>query len=301
MGGSGIQLLAGGTIENAGQITGSGSGFAAIYMNGGTLTDLGLISGTNGAAAMAFGATAATVILDPGAAFVGSVTGNGKNDTLNLGGSGPGTLGGIGSEITGFKTNAVLAGSDWFLTGTNTLAGNWNIAGTLVSGQPSSGVYDGLIVTGSVTVSGHVGGQNAYRGTTGGGATGIDLQSGKITNSGTITGGYGALGGYSADGVDISGGTLTNSGMVKGGSYSFAAGSGNGGNGVDLFGGRADQCGPYPGRCATGGFYGSYSPGGTGLLLGGPGLATNNGTITGGAGSYTGGKGASVGRWQPDQ
>ena len=291
--GSGIRLLAGGTIENAGQITASGSG-AAIYMNGGTLTDSGLISGTNGAAALAFGATAATVVIDPGANFIGAVTGNGKNDTLDLGGTGLGTLTGIGTEITGFKTNAVLAGSDWFLAGINTLTGNWTVAGTLLSGQENSSVYDGIIVTGNVTISGHVEGQNAYRGETGSGATGVDLQSGKITNSGTISGGYGALGGYSADGVDLSGGTLVNSGVVKGGSYSFAAGSGAGGNGVGLFGGVLTNSGLILGG-ATGSFYGSYGPGGTGVLLGGPGVATNNGTIIGGAGAYTGGRGANVG------
>jgi hypothetical protein len=290
--GSGIRLLAGGSIINAGQITASGSG-AAITMNGGTLTDLGLISGTNGAAALAFGATAATVVIDPGAVFTGAVTGNGSNDVLDLGGTTAGTLSGIGTEITGFKTNAVLAGSDWFLAGTNTLAGNWSVSGILLSGQASSGIYDGIVVTGNVNISGRMEGENAARGATGGGATGVDLQSGKINNAGGISGGYGALGGYSGDGAVIGGGTLVNSGAVKGGSYSFAAGSGAGGNGVDLAGGVLTNSGLILGG-ATGSFYGTYGPGGAGVLLSGPGVATNTGTITGGAGAYQGGKGAIV-------
>src|SRR6185503_13151909 len=58
---------------------------------------------------------------EAGSRLIGMAEGAGG--TLNLAGDGGvGTLTGLGSQFTGFAQYAVLAGANWTLTGTNTIA-----------------------------------------------------------------------------------------------------------------------------------------------------------------------------------
>lgn len=295
---AGISLLAGGMIYNAGEI--AGIGCDAVYLNGGTLINAGALSG-----AIAFGANAATLIWQAGASFRGQINGNiAANDTFVLGGAVASTLAGFGQTsglftINSFQTTEELAGSNWTLTGANTLAGSWSIAGTLVGDVVSSVTpATALRVTGSIDITGHVSGASAYHRTTAGkyaGVAGIDLIGGSVTNSGTIAGGYGSRGGTSGDGADIASGTMTNNGLVQGGNYAFAAGSGLGGTGASLTGGVLINNGQITGGDGGGryGVAGLTSYGGSGVFLTG-GVAYNIGSITGGTGTSGGGAGVTV-------
>lgn len=136
-GGTAVQL-AGGTLTNTGTLLGGtsgvmilnsdsgeinyGPGFAGgdgVYLDGSTLTNAGTIAGATGpgpaGAAVVFGAYASTVIVEAGAVFIGSVAANGLNDTLVLDAGGPGTLSGLGTQLTGFSTITVAAGGTWTL------------------------------------------------------------------------------------------------------------------------------------------------------------------------------------------
>lgn len=162
-GGSGV-YLSGGTLINAGDIAGGhggdggrsngeygGSGGSGVYVDGGTLITSGTISGgaggegdPNGAGgdAVQFGTTAATLIVDPGAAFGGLVVANGVNDVLQLAGTSAGTLN--GSQFIGFATITEAAGAIWTLAGGHGLStsGSLDIDGTL----RGSGVVQGAIL-----------------------------------------------------------------------------------------------------------------------------------------------------------
>jgi len=122
-GGVGVKLLSGGTLTNTGSITGGkggagtttgGKGGAGVLLNGGTLTTSGTISDgaggsgtTVGAAgdAVQFGAAASTLVVDPGAVFIGQVVANNVHDVLELSGA---QLGGtaitLGTQFTNFST-----------------------------------------------------------------------------------------------------------------------------------------------------------------------------------------------------
>jgi len=144
-GGTGVSASNGVTAFNAGVISGGaggsgvfldgipygGNGGVGVYLDGGTLTNAGTISGGAGGAgtstsgtqglAVQFGAAASTLVLDPGAVFDGLVAANASvNDVLLLAGTG-GTLGGIGTQFTGFSTLAERPGANWTL-GATTLA-----------------------------------------------------------------------------------------------------------------------------------------------------------------------------------
>ena len=91
------------------------------------------------------------LILDPGAVFVGNVTANSSGtNTLELaGGSGTGSIGGVGTTFKHFQTLAVDAGATWTLTGSNTAAtvldnGTLNIAGSLVVSSAINPASTGL-------------------------------------------------------------------------------------------------------------------------------------------------------------
>ena len=100
----------GGTLTNnsGGSITGNSFG---VFLSGGaTVTNAGTISG--GSYAVDFTASATNrLIIDPGAVFVGNVTANSSGtNTLELaGGSGTGSIGGVGTTFKHFQTLAV----DW--------------------------------------------------------------------------------------------------------------------------------------------------------------------------------------------
>jgi hypothetical protein len=152
-------ILNGGVLVNSGTIA-RGLYAPGVMLNGGTLITSGTIVGVlpfsfyepphsgpggsypggtyndPGFAAVQFGSAAATLIVDPGAVFVGAVQANSTiSDTLELGvGSGGGTLGGLGGTITGFGAIAFDAGASWMVQG--------NAAG-LASGQTITGFAGG--------------------------------------------------------------------------------------------------------------------------------------------------------------
>ncbi len=193
-GGVGVYLGAGGLLTNLGTIYGGaaalsageygsgGNGGAGVYLNGGTLVNAGTIGGGAygygiagyGVAgyAVQFGALAGTLVLDPGAAFVGQVAAYaGAGDVLMLTGVG-GTLSGLGTEFTGFSTIADAAHADWTLAGSNTLA---------------AGSYLVLRDQATLTVRGTLGGGGAIRleaGATVAADAGLGLAALRFTGSG---------------------------------------------------------------------------------------------------------------------
>ena len=272
------------TIANAGVIGAGASGAGisssvATYLynigtidNGiqfasGTIMDFGVINGRGGGNAITFGAAASTLIVNPGAYFNGNVVGNAA-DTLELAGY-DGSLAGLGSQIAGFGKTVVDAGSAWTLSGQNSLAGKWTIAGIVAEDSSSS-----LTVVGSVAVTGVVRGAAANSPT-----DGVSVaSSGTLNNSGVIRGGRG-ISGSGADGVDVSGGVVVNSGSIIGGSD--VAPNSYGGFGVYLGGGVLTNSGQITGGASPTAAY--LPPGG---VFVGSGTLINSGTISGASGAH---------------
>ena len=136
--GFGISLFAGGDVTNQGG--GTISGRLGILDRAGALTveNAGTVSATQFAVYFAAGYTN-RLIVDPGAAFVGQVSGGDTasgtaTSTLELTSAiASGTLSGLGVQFTGFSQIAIDAGASWTLTGANTLAAVITVtnAGTL--------------------------------------------------------------------------------------------------------------------------------------------------------------------------
>jgi hypothetical protein len=163
VGGTGVALLAGGTVTNTGLITGGlgfgllgAAGAGVVLASGGTLTNFGTIEGGTGTRpasgvvmqsggtvsnygtisasgtgvpAVQFGPAAATLIAGPGAVFNGPVVADATaGDVLELAGTSPGTLDGLGSRFLNFSAIDFRAGAHWFVAGnasglTGTLSG----------------------------------------------------------------------------------------------------------------------------------------------------------------------------------
>jgi len=173
VGGIGVDIANGGNVVNSGTIQGGNGGkgsyyypgAAGVYLNGGTLTNAGTISaGLSGgylANSIQFGSLAATLVVDPGAVFIGNIVANSNvDDELLLGGSGAGTLHKIGTHFIGFTTLAVQAGATWTLTAPNTLG-----AGTSLLDDGSLSVAGTLNDQGSASVSARAILQTAQNGT----------------------------------------------------------------------------------------------------------------------------------------
>ncbi len=315
-GGAGVSL-AGGTVTNDGRIDGGagGSGFiagaggAGIYFNGGTVINAGTIaggaSGDDGAAgdAVQFGALAGTLIIDPGAVFIGNVVADARAaDVLVLASAATaGTISLLGDQFTGFSTLIEDAGANWIFTGSNTLEGTVVLEGTIsgdgnvtVTGQlindETIRLDTGLTLTGMLTNRGAISGENGSNGESGGVA--IYMNAGLLINGGTISGGDGSDGsdvarraGNGGAGVHLAGGTLTNQQTVDGGEGGESGDGGAGGAGVAISGGSLTNSGTINGGAGGYGSYGySYGrAGGAGIAISG-GSLTNSGTINGGAG-----------------
>ncbi len=250
-GGAGVSV-SGGTLTNEGTIAGgaggsgtyggSGSGAVGLYLNGGTVINGGTIAGYGSADAVQFGSVAATLVIDPGAVFIGNVAANSSvHDVLELSGTAAGTLGGLGTQFTGFTTIKEDAGANWSLAGANTLGADTSIkmygrlgvpgqltdAGTILVGHGGllrAGGY-GAILAGGITL---------YSGSLAEGATGTlvvgntlaGAQEGALTvEAGYAIAGHGTIGGVAGNSV-IDTGTITASG---GGTLNLAlAASGTG-------------------------------------------------------------------------
>ena len=130
--GAGVDFEAGGSVTNLAGGTLSGSTFG-VYLTGGsgTVTNAGTISGGTYAIDFA-GSGTNRLVVDPGAVFVGKVTGGTGTSTLELA-SGTGSISGVGTgSFNNFQVLAVDAGASWTLNGANMhLNGTISIAGSL--------------------------------------------------------------------------------------------------------------------------------------------------------------------------
>ena len=128
LGGAGVDLQAGGNVENFGTI---GAGVIGIEFAGtlaGTVTNAGTISGNSDA--VLFGSGDDLLVVDPGAVFIGKVDGGGGNNTLELAaGTGPGTLGGLGTSFVNFGSVVFDANAAWTVGLDNPAAFTGTISG----------------------------------------------------------------------------------------------------------------------------------------------------------------------------
>jgi hypothetical protein len=216
-GGVGADVAAGGTLINSGTIAGgagghadvplgTGGGGTGVVFDGGTLINSGTIAGGHGqhpviGAAVQFGTAAATLIVDPGAVFIGDVVANAAAaDVLVLAGTTAATLNEpLGTSFVNFHTVDVNAGAHWTLfAGTNSLGSGSRVtigAGGKLTNTGSFGL------TGALSFSG----------------------AGSFTNAGTLA--------KTGSEVDI-GTTFINSGVVSIGSGTMAFLSSVGGTGT---------------------------------------------------------------------
>ncbi len=119
------------SVLNRGSISGQ---YGVYYGVAGTVENAGTISGTSYAVDFTASSSTNRLIVDPGATFVGKVTGGGG--VLELA-AGSGSIGQIGSSaFNNFATLTDDPGGAWTLTGTNTIAnvldnGSLTIGGSL--------------------------------------------------------------------------------------------------------------------------------------------------------------------------
>jgi len=140
------------TVTNAGLIEGTiglaaaapypaNDSFNDVFRNSGTIASLLGIFGT----AVAFSNGNDLLVDDPGAVFIGTVSGGAGNNTLDFG-AGTGTIIGIGAQFIQFGSIAFDPGATWLAEG--------NAAG-LASGQTISGFAPGdtIILNGPIETS----------------------------------------------------------------------------------------------------------------------------------------------------
>jgi len=94
------------TVTNLGKIT-SSSGPAIIAGNFAQVVNAGTITGTGGVAVKLAGGS--RLVVDPGAAFGGSVIAQGSYNTLELATARSGSIGGLVTNFVGFDTVALAA------------------------------------------------------------------------------------------------------------------------------------------------------------------------------------------------
>ena len=226
----GVNLSGPGTISNLGG-TALIEATVGVYASGyGTVINAGTIASSSFASgvAVAFGGGTNRLIVDPGAVFIGTVSGGGPvnvttssyvytvgntgpgTTTLELAaGSSPGTLSGLGTKYVGFAQVTVDPGSYWTLAGANTLAAGTTLTnaqylanvGTLTN---AGAIYGPLTLaagnvlsnasTGLITGSGHAA------------IYGASYASVAVVNAGVIAENLGPLPAIYLDG----GGSITN-------------------------------------------------------------------------------------------
>jgi hypothetical protein len=222
------------TLTNSGTITAAGVGGAAealynaaVYFDGGSVTNSGTIAGVE----WGVFATAPATIGNTGTiAAIGNSGFIGNTGQAGIDLQGGGTVDNGGS-IYGFDDGVAAAGS---VHNTGTIAGPHG-AGVLAAMAYHAG--DDLIVSnlGSITGAYGIAGRNRVTVTNSGVVTGSDSGIAihgplKLTNSGTITGSGASLTrtAYATSGVYLRGGTVTNTGSIGGAAF-----------GVDLVGSGA--------------------------------------------------------------
>jgi hypothetical protein len=202
----GAHVYVGAIVTNlaTGTIAGSNEGFSG---GGGTLVNAGtILAGNAGDIAVSFASgTAASLVVDPGAVFSGTVSGgnsigSGVTSTLEFAaGTASGTFTGLGSHYVDFGQVSIDSGATWTAAGSNTLASGYTLS------DP------GLLIVASTLVNyGNITG-GTYGVSLAGGATLIN--SGTITNTagskfdGVVEVKFGTTGGASV--TNASGGVIT--------------------------------------------------------------------------------------------
>jgi hypothetical protein len=127
-------------------LTGTSS---AVVINAGTIIGNWWETQTSTQIAVQFGSGDNLLVVDPGAAFVGSVLGGSGANTLELAaGTSAGTLSGLGSSFVGFTDITEDAGASWSLTDSNSLSAGASI---------DIGAGSTLAVSGSLGGAGTIG------------------------------------------------------------------------------------------------------------------------------------------------
>jgi autotransporter family porin len=307
---------AGGLIGYGTTITGGGGGDGMYISNGTTLTNGGHITGGQGGGG--------TNVATGGNGYHGIYLGD---STVTNTGTIAGGTGGQGKE-GGTGGAGAIAGNYALLSNKGAIVGGAGGIGASSGGFAGRG-QNGVIMIGYATVNntGHItggaGGNESFLYASGGsGNSGVYLDSGLLTNSGTISGGAGgsAFGdgrvsytntiglstGYGGIGVEMfnffSGATrlsVVNYGLIQGGNGGYLSGYGgvasDGGEGVNVVGGTLTNKGAIIG--GTGGDTGQNAANyGNGGVAGNGGIGAfvyvgsrliNTGKITGGTGGAT--------------
>ena len=166
--------------------------------------------------------TGSRVVVDPGAVFTGTVNGGGGS-TLELAkGSHAGSLGGLGSQYSGFSTLTVDAGASWRLTGSNSFGGG---AGVNVAGALNVGAHASLQTAAMVSIT-----SGSFFGVNGGGTVEIGSAGGAAHGVLTIDPGGLLIGAGHVGGAIVDNGSL----IANGGTLATTQGIGGTGTaGID--------------------------------------------------------------------
>jgi fibronectin-binding autotransporter adhesin len=151
----GIKVNNGGTVVNSG--TAKGGRYGIILPEGGTLTNAGTITGSSGTAVyIGYAYAGSLLVVDPGAVFNGRVAAvSGTSNALELAsGTGTGTLNGLGTNFTRFRSATVDGGASWELTGTNTVAAGATLAnsGTMTLSGGTLSDLGSLVNSGGIVI-----------------------------------------------------------------------------------------------------------------------------------------------------
>ncbi|HTJ63458.1 MAG TPA: hypothetical protein VL899_06575 [Alphaproteobacteria bacterium] len=170
-----------GTIKSTGTVIGLGTAGVSFKGSGDdTVINSGTIVSADGNA-IQFARGNDRLIVDPGAVFIGNVDGGTGTNTLELAGSGAGTVAGLGVSFTNFGQIHVDTGARWQLAGANTIG-----AGVTLANYGSVGNTGSLLNLGTI---GNLGRMN---------------NSGTLNNKGLVVGYYGL----------VSSGSIINSGTI---------------------------------------------------------------------------------------
>jgi hypothetical protein len=323
-GGAGVDLGASASLVNNGFVAGGtgvtelfdyggGVGGSGVAVNGGTLSNTGLIDGGQAASNLGYADGGAGVQILAGILTnAGTITGGSAAYAKDGGSKYWGGGEGITSYATVLNTGVVIGGtgSARYVSSDNGGRGGYGVAlgagvftnkgeviggagGSASKGYGGAGGAGVLVGGGTFLNNGTItGGLNSDTGagTNLSGATGAVVNSGELTNTGTIIGATsfdeqsGGVGVYLGVEYGSSNGTLSNSGLIIGGAGSAESPGHNGGSGgtavVVTNNDIVTNAGTILG--GTGGTY--YGFGGTGATIQSGGTLITSGTIAGGLG-----------------
>ncbi len=153
--GDGVFLFSSGSVINLASGSVRGSNYGVRLHSGGTLTNAGTIVGSSGPA-VAFGGTSDNLlVLDPGYAFAGLVTGSpSAANTLELASAASaGAVTGLGTQFLDFGQTTIDSGAIWIMTGANTI----DVGTTLTNNGTLELSNTSLFAAGSIVNNGLIG------------------------------------------------------------------------------------------------------------------------------------------------